>query len=549
MLFASDILINKNNIRIISILAGFALTGLVGIQLYWIRNAISLKEERFEQSVNEALGNVVYKLEKQNTAARITRKINFRKQGMRWLLEGDTLHSKSYVLNDTLDKSKSYRLKSNRYGVKIFEEFITDSNGIVVKKSNEKSYTTDSLHNPDFRMTLNLPEGESSAAVTIRDSGEKQSQWLAHRTNMVNDIFDELVSVNIYNDVNEKTDTLLLDSLLRTELLNKGIGAEYEYGVIDPALNNCYPEKPGEKGKMLAESRYKVNLSPENIFIRPRYLAVSFPNEKNYILNTMWAMLSGSALLIVTLIFTFYYTISTILKQKKLSEIKNDFISNMTHEFKTPISTISLACEVLNDPSVEKSKERAGNYVKVIQDENKRLSLLVENILQTAILDKGNFRLKTEEVDVHGIIHQALKNIQLQVEKKEGEIITELNAVRYTVRADRVHLTNVIFNLIDNALKYSDGKPRITLRTGNGTNDISIEVEDNGIGISRENQKKIFDTMYRVPTGNIHNVKGFGLGLSYVKAIVEKHGGSIGVESELGKGSVFKIILPFEFKS
>ena len=263
----------------------------------------------------------------------------------------------------------------------------------------------------------------------------------------------------------------------------------------------------------------------------------------------MWLMLFVSIVFIIIIVFSFYYTVSTIFKQKKLSEIKNDFISNMTHEFKTPISTISLACEVLSDKTVEKSPERVSNYIKMIGDENKRLSLLVENILQTAILDKGQLKLKIQSIDIHLLIEQTITNIKLQVENKDGEITTKLEAKKSIINADRVHVTNIIFNLIDNALKYSDQKPKIIISTRSDEEGVFISIHDNGIGISKENQKRIFDTMYRVSTGNIHTVKGFGLGLSYVKAVVEKHGGSISVDSELGKGSTFTIFLPFEINT
>jgi len=225
--------------------------------------------------------------------------------------------------------------------------------------------------------------------------------------------------------------------------------------------------------------------------------------------------------------------------------MKNDFISNMTHEFKTPISTISLACEVLNDKSVQKSPERVDSFIKMIGDENKRLSVLVENILQTAILDKGELKLQIQDINIHTIIENVMVNIKLQVENKEGEIKTDLSAKNPVVKADRLHITNIIFNLVDNALKYSNGKPKINISTKNNNYGILIVVEDNGIGISKENQKHIFDTMYRVSTGNVHNVKGFGLGLSYVKTVVEKHNGIINVDSTIGKGSTFTIYLPF----
>ena len=332
--------------------------------------------------------------------------------------------------------------------------------------------------------------------------------------------------------------------MLRAELLDNGIKAAYEYGIY----NNTYKYFPintkEESRKEILNSSYKVNLAPDNVFIAPKYLSVYFSSEKNYILQTMWLMLTGSGILVLVIIFSFYYTVTTILKQKKLSDIKNDFINNMTHELKTPISTVALASEMLNDSSIEKSKEKVNHYVRIIKEENQRLGLLVENILQTAVLDKGQFKLRPQEVDVHEIIDRAISNIRLQVEKREGEIHLEKNAKQNILQADRVHLTNIIYNLVDNALKYSEEKPAIKISTENINNGIQIAVSDNGIGISKENQKKIFETFYRVPTGNIHNVKGFGLGLSYVKAAVEKHGGSVSVESEIGKGSTFKVYLP-----
>ena len=216
----------------------------------------------------------------------------------------------------------------------------------------------------------------------------------------------------------------------------------------------------------------------------------------------------------------------------------------MTHEFKTPISTISLATEMLNDKTIKNSPEKISTFLNMINSENKRLSLLVENILQTAILDKGELKLQKLDVDIHNLIEQTIDNIKLQVENKEGKITTQLDATSPIIYADRGHITNIIFNLIDNALKYTNAQPEIKISTQNKDDGIYISVQDNGIGISKENQKKIFDTMFRVPTGNIHNVKGFGLGLSYVKTVVEKHNGTISVDSTLNQGSTFTIYLP-----
>jgi two-component system phosphate regulon sensor histidine kinase PhoR len=533
---------NKSSIKTITAVASLALIGMIAIQIYWVNNAVALGKERFEQSVNEALTNVVSRMEKLQAAAKITKKFKFRKQGIRWFTSDGSNKGHTKFVSDTIGDHHPFSLQKDKVNVKIVEDYAADSNGVIVKRTRQKDYSSDTTSaNFDDRV-----KNDGPSFFQQFGGGETNQNWISHKSAMVNDIFDELVSINVYNDYNHKTDTLLLDSILRVELLDKGITAHYTFGVIAEKNASADSAKISEKEKEIYTSPYKVNLSPDNIFIKPQYLSVFFPNQNRYLLSSMWGLLLVSFLFMLTLIYSFYYTISTIFKQKKLSEIKNDFISNMTHEFKTPISTISLAVEVLNDKSVEKSPDRVSNYVKMIGDENKRLSLLVENILQTAILDKGEFKLKVQSIDFHTLIQQSIHNIKLQVENKDGEILTELNATEPIIMADRVHITNIFFNLIDNALKYSKENPIIKINTRNDHEGIFIAVEDNGIGISKENQKRIFDTMYRVPTGNIHNVKGFGLGLSYVKAVVEKHGGSIKVDSELGKGSTFTLFLPFK---
>ena len=260
----------------------------------------------------------------------------------------------------------------------------------------------------------------------------------------------------------------------------------------------------------------------------------------------MWVTLSISAVIILSLVIAFFYTINTIRKQKKYTEIKNDFISNMTHEFKTPISTIALAGEMLSDGSIVKTPEKLERFTKMIREENKRLGVLVENILQTAVLDKGDFKLQRTDFELNEVVQSAVEKIQLQVEQKNGKLHTSLSAIKSTIWADKVHITNIVLNLLDNALKYSKEIPDISISTENISEGILLSVKDNGIGISKDDSKKIFDQFYRVSTGNVHNIKGFGLGLSYVRAIVLKHGGQISVESELNKGSTFKIYIPFK---
>jgi len=242
--------------------------------------------------------------------------------------------------------------------------------------------------------------------------------------------------------------------------------------------------------------------------------------------------------------FFFVYTLFVILRQRRLSEIQKDFINNMTHEFKTPIATIAISADVLKSPDVIRFPERLLNYATIIQNENNRLKQHVERVLQMARLDKEDVALKKETVSIHDIIEEAVRNISLPLQAVQGKIDLHLSAEGYHVSGDRLHLTNVLFNLIDNAIKYSRTSPSIHITTRNLNDQIVIDVEDNGIGISADQQKKVFHKFYRVPTGNVHDVKGFGIGLNYVKVIAMAHKGKISLVSEPGKGSTFTVMLP-----
>ncbi len=338
----------------------------------------------------------------------------------------------------------------------------------------------------------------------------------------------------------------VLDSLIREKLRERGIRAEYRFGIFDRFGETIHLDD-GTSAEKLKEDEGKdlfmARLFPGDPFTPTQYLRIYFPDQRVYLIRTMWIMLLGSALLILVIILAFSYTIYTIFRQKKLSEIKNDLIGNMTHEFKTPISTISLACEALQDPDIGGGPKR-DDYVRMIRDENKRLGVLVENVLRSAVLDRGELKMKWEELDLHRVIEDALHNIRMQIDKQGGSLEQRLDAEKALVQGDRVHLVNVIYNLLDNALKYSGPEPSIAIRTRNSGEGIVLEVADSGIGIRKEEQKKIFERLYRVPTGNVHNVKGTGLGLSYVKVIVDKHGGKVDVKSEPGKGTVFRVTLP-----
>ncbi len=521
---------NKHNLGIISVLVGLALVALIAIQVYWIRSSIKLKKEEFDHTVMEALKSTSYKLEKIATANKIAKKIKLRKQGVRITKPGlVTLKNPS----------------GNDVQLRIFEELSTDSSGVITSKMSQKDFIGDSVK---FQDNLFPKELLSSYPPAKNNEQSLRDELLKAGTEVVNDLYDELISINLYKDYKPKVDSLMLDTVLHQELKSAGINTKFVYSISSRLANSNSGGnyRDAQKDCDSTGCFYKINLSPSNVYVTPQYLSLSFPDETNYLLNTMWAMLSVSGIVISILIFAFYYTIATISRQKKLSLIKNDFISNMTHEFKTPISTIALASEMLNDSTVSKTPEKQHRFIKMITDENKRLSILVESILQTSILDKGEFKLKVVQLDIHDIINQVIVNTQLLVDQKNGTISNNPNAVNIKIEGDKVHVTNIIFNLIDNAIKYTKDSPNINISTRSLNDKIEITIKDNGIGISKDNIRKIFDKFYRVPTGNVHNVKGFGLGLSYVKAVVEKHNGTIHVESELGKGSIFKILLPFK---
>jgi two-component system phosphate regulon sensor histidine kinase PhoR len=340
----------------------------------------------------------------------------------------------------------------------------------------------------------------------------------------------------------------VLDSLITVGLAGRKIDATFEYAVFNPFQKRLFMEKTGKYSAQLLEPHkaFHFELYPDELHTSPDFLLIYFPHEERYILGQVWSLLSISVLLIILIILSFLYTFFMNYRQRKFSEMKTDFFNNMTHEFKTPVSTISLVCEALMDKDLQKSEELYKNYISIIVEENKRLGRLAEMILQSAAIEKGDVFLNREPTDLHQVISEVIRNIGIQVEIKDGQIIKEFGATQSMVSVDPVHMTNVVTNLLDNANKYTPVRPRIVVSTRNENNGIIIGLEDNGIGISKSNQKKVFDKLYRVPAGNIHNFKGYGLGLSYVKTIVEKHGGNIRLESEPDKGTKFEIYLPLE---
>jgi len=394
--------------------------------------------------------------------------------------------------------------------------------------------------NPVAAVVSALADSVPVSQTTLKQGFEKVKK----QSEIVQDVLTQLVTEN--RPIRERIEPGLLDSLLRAELRNHQVSIPFAYGVHSRDEKNAILTSSHAPDAGVPASAYKATLFPNDLYCVGNYLFVHFPGRRHAFNASFLPILGSSAVLILVITGCFYAAIATILKQKKLSEMKNDFINNMTHEFKTPISTISLACEVLQDEDIRTQPGHLRRYLGIIRDENKRLGSQVEKVLQAAMLDRGNIRLKLTEVDVHEVIEGVLQNIGVQIEQREGTVDLDLAADRTAILADEVHVTNVIYNLLDNANKYSPDKPHITVKTRSWSGGVAITVSDQGIGMSREATARIFEQFYRVPTGNVHNVKGFGLGLSYVKRIVDLHGGHVRVDSQPGGGSTFEVFLPYQ---
>ena len=347
--------------------------------------------------------------------------------------------------------------------------------------------------------------------------------------------------------IEERVNTKHVEELLSRELSNMGIETPFFIALVNYHGEHVY-ESAQFDTTHLSHDYYSQILFPNDYNPKMNLVRVYFPERDSYIFHSMFKSALTSIIMSVVLFFTFVFTIYLMIRQHRVAEIKTDFMNNMTHEFKTPISSISLASQMLNDENITKSPELMKRISRTIGDETKRLSFQVEKVLQISLLENEKAIMKFKVADINTIIGDVVDNFKIKVKSKGGNITADLKATECLATVDELHFTNVIFNLLDNAVKYAkqDEPLHLVVRTGNN-DDLSqliIKVEDNGIGITKEHLKKIFEKFHRVPTGNVHNVKGFGLGLAYVKKMVEKHNGNIKAVSELGVGTVFTIIIP-----
>jgi len=547
---------NKLHIKLIIGLMSISLVGIILVQYFWIKNAIEVKEKQFDNAVFNSMNSIVSRLDRYNTIDFITNKVypsNYN-DSLFSIKEAD-LKLDYYINNlDSLD---------NKYitlGTQKWVKSPTERQEVFVQGKRNKTVENEVLKN------LNIAESiynKKMAILSDNDNNEESrfdtlhiiednlhKEIITHRLKSLSSTLQRIAVEFTLTDniILNRLDINGLEPIIQKELSNNNLKLAYEFAVVDLKSDSVFKIKTKGFPESELHTKYKVNLFPQDFRTSDNFLILLFPEKTRHLFRSVFLLLSGSILFTLIIMITFAITIWIILKQKKVSEIKTDFINNMTHEFKTPIATISLAVDSINNPVIIKKEDQIRYYTNIIKEENQRMNSQVENVLQMSLIDKKDLEVNLADVDLHPLIEKAIKNIRLHIEKRSGNLNSQLLAKNTFFNVDENHFMNVIHNVLDNANKYSPNKPDINLLTKNNDKGILIEIEDRGLGMSKDTISKIFDKFYRVPTGNIHNIKGFGLGLSYVKAIIQAFNGTIEVESEIEKGSKFTIFLPYKNK-
>jgi len=544
--------VKKSGFRVTVFVMSFALAGLIMLQAYWIFHDFKLKEQQFDQSVMLAMNEIVAKVEQQENIKIVVQ--NFISQSDSsgaGISEDDSLLN--HLGNILGNNQVNINAANNDFSL-IAQEIRKKVNEIKSNRKTNKDFNNNFLSDSsiDIRIENDVQQKEVisfnlSDESLIMDSIEREAERrMESKFNKLNSLMNKLTfQINDRNkSLIERIPPKVLDSIIHKEFIARSIPADYIYGIKQISKKNYEYASVNADTNQLLKSNYSVLLFPNDILKKNEQLTISFPTKYEFLFYSLWPLLISAVVFSIVMVIGFIYVMRTVLTQKKLAEIKSDFINNMTHEFKTPIATISIANESLKNPKVYSNPEKLDYYTGVIRDENKRMLRQVEVMLQMAQLEKGELKLKHELLKMEEVVEEAINSSLLSVENKNGKIELNVNEEIAPITGDRNHLINVISNLIDNSIKYSNEAPQIVVSIKNNLDNITIAVKDNGIGMTKEVQKRIFDTFYRATTGNLHDVKGFGLGLSYVRAIIEQHQGIISVESEINKGSTFTIQLP-----
>lgn len=500
----------------LAVVMGFAFLGLLYLQVNYISIILKTSNEQFDSTVKRSLEQVASVLAHDEVH-------QYMKDDIEYFLYKDAPDKQ--ILNQEITLKGGYQLH------------VQDANGVIQQIEFNHFSTAQKA-------------GNTTNKNAIIKETEKQQENILKRYQyyggILEDVLYNLAYTTHLKPIEERINFKTLNNYIKSELLNNDLNIPYIFMVVNKDGKTIYQNETLAKPPKASEMVTQV-LFPGDPPSKRNYLKVYFPTKKDYISSSV-SFLVPSVIFSFIILLTFSFTIYSIFRQKKLSEMKNDFVNNMTHELKTPVSTISLAAQMLKDTDITKSPEVFKHISGVINDETKRLSFLVEKVLQISLFEKQRATLKLKEIDTNDLLVGIVSTFALKVEKYGGTIDIDLEAEDSTVLADEMHLTNVLFNLLDNAVKYrrEDEPLKLMARTRNDHNKLYISIEDNGIGVKKEHLKKIFDRFYRIPTGNVHDVKGFGLGLAYVRKIIEDHGGSIRAEQQSDGiiGTKFIITLP-----
>ena len=523
---------NKRLFVLLVVFMSLSLIGIIFVQGFWFKQSVEDKEEQFSNTVTQVLNKVTEKIEareRKDYSDRYLSRIDSIGD-----FKGSNFTNFFFVNRDV-----------NSDEIRLYEHGILEEKYNIASTFFDNSKTTDSTIIKNFtskRTTTILKEGfgldGSEYGMTAPEKLEKIGGLSSIEKAQFEDVFSEAAKeVPIHKRVSKQE----IELRLNQELENRGIDIDYEYGIY----SNGLPTKvKSRKFKYAQSALFEVPIFRDSEGNSDFSLLISFPKKKGFLIRSILGV--GLLSILFTLVIVASYTgaIYQLIRQKQISEIKSDFINNMTHEFKTPIATINLAVEAIRNPKIIGDKEKVHRYLQMIRDENKRMHAQVENVLRISKLEKNQLDISKDRVDVHDIIQDAIAHIELIVDDRGGYVEKHLNADRSDVLANEMHFTNVIVNILDNAVKYSPEAPKVDVSTELANNYIIIKIQDQGAGMSKAVLKKVFEKFYREHTGNIHNVKGHGLGLAYVKKIVDDHQGEVYAESEKGKGSTFYIKLP-----
>jgi two-component system phosphate regulon sensor histidine kinase PhoR len=442
----------------------------------------------------------------------------------------------------------------NNLSIRITNQSVTQAPGqepkVVVMDTtfttDSGAYISSSADQPDKIVITRSGDAAKNDGVYVRRNDFVE--WVKKRSDELRNMSDQMISEIYQWEKTMELDNKQIEYMLNRSFQFSNIQTPFEFAVIKNGVVDEGNYKKSRKNDFL-KSKYRVRLFPDNIISQDIILSVIFPERTNYVFGSIAWILGGSMLFSLIILATFAMSLFFILRQKKIAEMKSDFLNNMTHEFKTPIATISLAADTITNPKVIKDESSIKHFISMIKKENSRMNKKVETILQIASLDKKEIEFKFADVSLHSLIEKAVDTIDILVQQRNGKINLALNASRDVVNGDGEHLYNLVNNLLDNAIKYSPESPEITVETKNNGDGVVLTVEDKGIGMSKSVQNRIFERFYRQTTGNVHDVNGFGLGLNYAKAIVDAHRGNINVHSEPGKGSRFTVYLPFNYEN